>query len=148
MRERNHFAMFLIMMWAERPATKGELLSGILLATSYQQRARKNRKSLAMADKMEVFRSVYFPARKTGTREDVYKIMESAVRKAKKEGLLTEPVEGWYDITEEGMKYLYLKKARLEQAAVKSINYFASTWKANRTRNRQYIEKRLDFLKS
>lgn len=140
-KERNAYAAWLLLMSMQRPPKWNEILDMLLMATFYHQRTRKNVGKLALAEKKEVYYTVYLPIlRWRKPRNEMYKVFDRQVRKAIKLGLLIEAPEGWYDITETGKEHLKAKRKAMIGIEWRAINYFSSRYKANRTRNMQDIE--------
>lgn len=140
-KERNAYAAWLLLMSMQRPPKWHEILDMLLLATFYHQRTRKNVGKLALAEKTEVYLTVYRVfLRWRKPQREMYPIFDRQVRKAIKLGLLIEAPEGWYDITEQGKEHLKAKKQAMVGIEWRAINYFSSRYKANRTRNMQEIE--------
>ena len=140
-KERNAYAAWLLLMSMHRPPKWHEIHDMLLLATFYHQRTRRNVGKLALAEKEQVYFTVYLPIlRWRKPRKEMYKVFDRQVRKAIKKGLLIEAPEGWYDITEAGKEHLKAKKQAMVGIEWRAINYFSSRYKANRTRNMQEIE--------
>lgn len=146
--EKNRYAGYLMMVVRDRPASKTELRDMILLSIFYQQRMRKELKIAPLALKEEIYKTVYYPARKTGNRKGVYNMMDKIIAKAIRDGFMTEPASGMYDITDRGKEMLRWKGRVLESIGRTSIPYFATRYKANLSVNRAYIYESKALLES
>ena len=140
-KEENRYAAWLLMIVQERPAKEVELHDMAMLCVFYQQRIRKQGGKLALASLEEILPAIYWPARQIGSRKEVYAIISRQMKLAVKHGLLLEPQEGWFDITDEGREYLRYKAVTIKVTSRYAINYFSTRYRPNRTRLRQLFEK-------